>query len=265
MDSRSRPHLRLKWLVPVGLLVSVVLSRHAWLVSAGAWLANVRAADKLQPADVVEFERAPGWAPIIRTDMDDAWKPLHRRGANSFVFGAPEGWFASGSSREDPGSVRYQAWFGVYSVVLDGEGDLALDEPALVAFADSLLQEDQLRWLRTMGDPAPVARVSARAPAGTVRFLGQEVTLWEGTVATHSDLGEPVTRAGRFLGRADDWATHVASHHPLELEGFVAVVRDAPRRRLYVAWGNGVKFAGVRTWPTLRAELLSMLASTRVR
>lgn len=257
---------RLKWLAPLlAVLIAAFASRHAWLVSAGAWLANVRAADKLQPADVVEFDVARGWAPLIRTDMDDAWKTLHRRGANSFVFGAPEGWFASGASREDPRSPRYQAWFGVYSVVLDDEADLALDEPGLISFADSLLQEDQLRWLRTMGDPSPSAKVSARAPAGTVHFLGREVTLWEGTVATHSDLGEPVTRAGRFLGRADDWATQVSSHHALELEGFVAVVRDAQRRRLYVAWGNGVKFDAVRTWPGLRAEVLQMLASARVR
>lgn len=246
------------------LALCAFVTRHAWLVHAGAWLANVRAADKVTPADKFTFTVAPGWAPLIRTDMDDAWKALHRRGFNSFVFGAPEGWLADGSSREDPRALRYQAWFGVYSVVLETPDDLALDEAGLVQFADSLLQDDQLRWLRTMGDPSPSASVVRREPAGKANFLGHEVTVFEGEVETHSDLGAPVTRAGQFLGRAPDWSSLVDSHHSMNMEGFVAVWRDAERRRLYVAWGNGVRFNDVRTWPQLRSEILTMLETARL-
>lgn len=256
--------LRVSLALLAALALGLFATRHAWLVTAGAWLANVRAADKLTRVDRLTFDVPAGWAPIIRTDMDDAWKSLNRRGFNSFVFGAPESIFAHGASREDPAALRYQAWFGVYSVVLEHPGDLDVEERELVAFADSLLQDDQLRWLKTMGDPAPIARVVRREGAGTVKFLGRDVTLYEGEVETHSDLGEPITRAARFLGRASDWDTRVSSHHPMSLEGFVAVVRDEQRQRLYVAWGNGVKFDGVRTWPRLRDELLSMLATARV-
>lgn len=246
------------------VLFSLVATRHWWLVHVGAWLANYRAADKLTPVDRLTFDVPPGWAPIIRTDMDDAWKPLKRRGFNSFVFGAPESIFSGGASREDPSALRYQAWFGVYSVILENDDDLALEERDLVAFADSLLQDDQLRWLKTMGDPAPVAKVVRREASGTVKFLGRDVTLFEGEVETHSDLGEPITRAARFLGRAGDWNEKVGSHHDMTLEGFVAVVRDAERKRLYVAWGNGVKVGETRTWPQLRDEILTMLTSARI-
>ncbi|MBL8915379.1 MAG: hypothetical protein JNM17_32040 [Archangium sp.] len=244
--------------------LALFVTRHAWLVNAGAALANYRAADKLTPVDRLTFEVPNGWAPIIRTDMDDAWKPLERRGFNSFVFGAPESIFSGGASREDPSALRYQAWFGVYSVILESPDDLALEERELVAFADSLLQDDQLRWLKTMGDPQPTATVVRREAAGTVKFLGRDVTLYEGEVETHSDLGEPITRAGRFLGRASEWDEKVTSHHPMTLEGFVAVARDAERKRLYVAWGNGVKFGDTRTWPKLREEILTMLGTARL-
>lgn len=252
-------------LVAVAVVVlALFITRHAWLVNAGAWLANYRAADKLTPVDRLSFDVPQGWAPIIRTDMDDAWKPLKRRGFNSFVFGAPESIFAGGASREDPSALRYQAWFGVYSVILENDDALALEERELVAFADSLLQDDQLRWLKTMGDSEPIAKVVRREAAGTVKFLGRDVTLYEGEVETHSDLGEPITRAARFLGRASDWNEKVRSHHPMTLEGFVAVVRDAERKRLYVAWGNGVKFGDTRTWPKLRAEILTMLGTAHI-
>ena len=248
----------------LALLALAFLARQAWLVRVGVWLANAHAADKVAPADDVDFDAPSGWTPIVRTDMDDAWKALGRRGCNSFVLGAPEHVFAGGASREDPESPRYQAWFGVYSVVLDGPGDLALDEAGLVAFADSLLRADQLRWLKTMGDPAPSAAVAARAASGKIRFLGQDATLYEGEVATHSDLGEPITRTARFLGRPWGWRDRVAPYHALALEGFVAVNRDAARERLYVAWGNGVRFGAVRTWPKLMDEILAMARSARI-
>jgi len=251
-------------ILALALLAAAFFARQAWLVRLGVLLANAHAADKVAPADEVAFDRPSGWTAIVRTDMDDAWKELGRRGCNSFVLGAPEHLFAGGAAREDPTSLRYQAWFGVYSVILDGPGDLALDEAGLVAFADSLLRADQLRWLGTMGDPAPFAAVARRTAHGGIRFMGADARLYEGEVATHSDLGENVTRAARFLGRPFDWRDHATSYHALSLEGFVSVRRDAARERLYVAWGNGVEFDGVRTWPSLREEILEMARSARV-
>jgi hypothetical protein len=250
-------------ILALALLAAAFLVRHAWLVRVGIWLANARVADKIGPADEIAFDAPPRWTSIIRADMDDAWKELGRRGFNSFVLGAPLHPFAGSAAREDPESRLYQAWFGVYSVVLDGPSDLALDEAGLVAFADSLLQADQLRWLRTMGDPAPFAAVARRAPTGAIRFMGREATLYEGEVATHSDLGGERTRTAQFLGRPWGWRDRVAPHHPMALEGFVAVHRDAERKRLYVAWGNGVRFDAVRTWPSLREEILEMARSAR--
>jgi len=249
----------------LALLALAFLARQAWLVRVGIWLANAHAADKVAPADEVDFDAPSGWTPIVRTDMDDAWKALGRRGCNSFTLGAPERIFAGGASREDPESPRYQAWFGVYSVILDGPSDLALDEAGLVAFADSLLRADQLRWLTTMGDPEPFAAVAERTAQGKIRFMGADATLYEGAVATHSDLGATITRTAQFLGRPWGWRALVEPYHALALEGFVAVRRDAARERLYVAWGNGVRFGAVRTWPTLREEILEMARSARVK
>lgn len=265
----NRAKRRALWSLIAALAVGLTLARHFLALEAGAWLANVRAKDKAESADQVSFDVAPGWTRIIRTDMDDAWQPLGRTGFNSFVFGAADGVFTSGSSREDPSSPRYQAWFGVYAVDLSGSDDLALDERALVAFADSLLKHDALRWAKTMGDASPTAEVTRREATGRITFLGHEVTLFEGEVATHSDLGDGESRAAAFLGRASDWRDHVTPYHPIALEGFVAVWRDADRRRLYVAWGNGARFkdlAGheVRTWPALREEVLRMAATARV-
>jgi len=42
------------------------------------------------------------------------------------------------------------------------------------------------------------------------------------------------------------------------------VHRDAARERLYVAWGNGVKFDAASTWPSLKEEILEMARSARV-
>ncbi|MEW6432357.1 MAG: hypothetical protein AB1730_12690 [Myxococcota bacterium] len=267
----GRPSRRRVVAAVVVLVVGgLFLVRHALVLRAGVWLANVRARDELEPADRVTFDVAPGWTSVIRTDMDDAWRPLGRAGANSFVFGDAAGLFASGAAREDPTDVRYQAWFGVYSVKLKGPDDLAnATERELLQLADELLEADALRWAKTMGDPAPTARVVRREPAGQLHFLGHDVTLYVGEVATHSDLGDGDSRAARFLGRAVDWRAHVRPYHPLTLEGFVAVRRDAARQRLYVAWGNGVRFVDasgieLRTWPAVRDEVLMMAHSARV-
>lgn len=255
----------------VAVLGLLFIVRHYLLLNAGVWLANHRAQEKLEPADLVTFDVLPGWTTIIHTDMDDAWKPINRAGANSFVFGDASNPLSSSASREDPMDVRYQAWFGVYAVKLRGPDDLAnATEPELVALADELLKADALRWAKTMGDPSPKAEVVQREPHGQLKFLGHDVTIYEGLIATHSDLGDGDSTVARFLGRPEGWSSHVKPYHPVELEGFVAVWRDAERMRLYVAWGNGVRFtdaSGVelQTWPGVRDQVLMMAHSAKVK
>jgi hypothetical protein len=72
---------RLVAAVLVVVLGSLFVVRHALLLRAGVWLANLRAADQLEPADRVTFDVPSGWTPIIRTDMGDAWKNIGRTGA----------------------------------------------------------------------------------------------------------------------------------------------------------------------------------------
>lgn len=272
MSEKKKPSRRVRAVAAGTLAVLGVLFlfRHFLLLNAGVWLANHRAEEKLEPADLVTFDVLPGWTSIVRTDMDDAWKPINRTGANSFVFGDASNPLSSSASREDPMDVRYQAWFGVYSVKLRGPDDLAnATEPELVALADELLKDDALRWAKTMGDPSPKVELLRREPSGQLKFLGHDVTLYQGEIATHSDLGDGDSKVATFLGRPDDWRSHVKPYHPVVLEGFVAVWRDAERMRLYVAWGNGVQFtdsSGVelQTWPGVRDQVLMMAHSARV-
>jgi hypothetical protein len=257
--------------VLVVVLGSLFVVRHALLLRAGVWLANLRAAEKLEPADRVTFDVPSGWTPIIRMDMGDAWKNVGRTGAKSFVFGDVPGPGARGSSREDPADLHYQAWFGVYSVKLKGPGDIAnASEPELVALADELLREDVLHWAKTMGDPLPAAKRLRREPGGMLRFMGHDVTVFTGELATHSDLGDGDSTVAAFLGQASGWRSAVQPYHPVVLEGFIAVWRDAERLRLYVAWGNGVTFTNasgleLHTWPAVRDEILMMAHSAKVQ
>lgn len=271
MKPKISARRRLAVAVLIVVLGSLFVVRNALLLRAGVWLANARAKDKLEPADIVTFDVPSGWTPIIRTDMDDAWKNLGRTGANSFVFGDVPGPGASGASREDPADPHYQAWFGVYSVKLKGPDDLAnATEPELVALADELLREDALRWAKTMGDPLPAAQLVRREPGGLLKFMGHDVTVFQGEIATHSDLGDGDSKVATFLGRPGDWRSDVKPYHPVVLEGFVAVWRDAERQRLYVAWGNGVSFTNasgleLHTWPAVRDEILMMAHSAKVK
>jgi hypothetical protein len=250
------------------VLTALLFMRHALVLRAGVAVANHRAADRVAAeGHRISFDVPDGWTPIIRTDMDDAWKPLGRRGLNTFIFADTESPFASGALREDPSSLRYQSWFGVYSVEFTSDQDIAGDEPSLISFADGLMQNDQLRWLKTMGDPSPTAQVAKREPKGTVKVLGRDLTIYEGCMQTHSDLGNGDTKMPEILGRPRE--VRVLPYHPLVLEGFVVAWRDATRKRLFVVYGNGVRFTNasgreVRTWPLVRDELLRIASTIRI-
>jgi hypothetical protein len=245
------------------------LTRQALLLRVGSAVAHRRSAAREEVNRfTVTADVADGWLPILRTDMDDAWKPVGQRGLNYFTFAAPESAFAPCSAREDPTSQRYQAWLGIYVVEL-GDRPAPDGEEALLKFADGLLRHDQLRWLRTMEDPDPQASVAARTRTDEVILEGRHLPIYEGEVQTHSDLGRGTSRIAGLLGYPSDFERHVDAHHPLSLEGFVTFWSDPGRRAIFVAYGNGVRFknrAGteVRTYPALRPELIRMLESVRV-
>ncbi len=250
------------------LLAGLLLCRHALALRIGIAVANSRSAERekqlgLKPV----FTTAKGWGPVIRTDMDDAWKPLGLKGLNYFVFGAHPSVFSAAPEKTDPSAPRYQAWLGVYVVDLKGAPMPASD--AMPALVKSLMLEDQLRWLRTMGDPLPVATLDHASATGMLTVAGRAVPLIEGSLLTHSELSDSEKTMARVVGRPSGWSSEVDAFHPVELEGFVSWFADEPRHALFVVYGCGVKFTrkdgtAVSTWPALRGELLQMARGVQV-
>ncbi len=251
------------------------LCRHALLLRLASAVSTHRSAEReARNGFRVEFTILPReWIAPIRTDMDDAWRPLGRHGINYFTFGAPANLFASHASHTDPGSPRYQAWFGTYVVEADAAADLPQDEAGMTKLADGLLSHDGLRWLRTVGDPQPSAVMGGRQRSGELVIDGVGRPLFEGDLTTHSDLpADPIPRIAGFIGRPDpsSWSAELAPYHGIVMEGFVAVWTDPPRRSMFAVYGNGVRYTTrsgrtVRTYPSLKDELLRMAGGIRIR
>ncbi len=215
----------------------------------------------------VKVKLAPGWEPLARTEMTEAWKPLGLDGLNYFTYGAPETLFSRWASREDPGARRYQAWFGVYVV-----HHLPERLRHSLTLGDALLSNDQLQWLKTMGDPAPQVSTRHGLPSQKLTLDGREVDVYLGSVETHSDWSrQEGLRLAPWLGRPDQlpYRQVVDPFHAVSLQGFVAGWYDEKRDCYFAIYGNGARFnlsygGQVDTWPLLKDELLQMAASVKI-
>jgi len=67
---------------------------------------------------------AKGWIRTpLKVPMDDIWRDkIGRKGMNYFLVGAPSSLLKTYSSRFDPESRYYQAWFGCYTVLDEPDG-----------------------------------------------------------------------------------------------------------------------------------------------
>jgi len=252
------------------LAVLLLVAVHRPLVlRLGIAVANHRSeAREVKAGFRPEFDVPSGWSPVIRTDMDDAWKHDGAAGLNYFVIGDYVAPLADAPAQLDPGARRYQAWFGVYVVDLDPEKtDLEHLGPRIKGF----LESDQRRWLKTMGDPDPQAEVVHAKQTGTLAVLGQDAPLFEGDVATHSTLSVASTTMAKVLGMPPEarWRGDLSPFHPMALEGFATAHVDREHHALLVIYGAGAGFRrgerDVHTYPALRDELLGMARSVRLR
>ena len=125
-----------------------------------------------------------GWINgIVLMDMTSTWRKagIEARGLNYFTVGAIKDGL---SSRYDPASPYYQAWFGGYIVRFDQERDWTPQEHVLLGIAD------QEKWLRYYGDPNPAMKFTTDNQGETVT-LGKyktKIYFWSGI--THSDVGD---------------------------------------------------------------------------
>lgn len=251
------------------VVLALAAAHRPLLLRLGIAVANHRSeAREVRAGFRPEFDVPSGWSPVIRTDMDDAWKELGAAGLNYFVIGDYVAPLADAPAQLDPSARRYQAWFGVYVVDLDPEHtDLEHLGPRIKGF----LESDQRRWLKTMGDGDPQAEVVHAKQTGTLTLLGLDAPLFEGDVATHSTLSEPSTTMARVLGMppVETWRGSLAPFHAMALEGFATAHVDREHRCLLVVYGAGAGFRrgdrDVHTYPALRDELLAMARSVRLR
>jgi hypothetical protein len=191
----------------------------------------------------VTFGQLPAEWIVQQNPMDEIWKPLGMRGVNYFAFGGPvpPNKFAA---RSDPASPLYQAWLGAYVVVGGLDSASATDEARQRELVVHLTQSDQLAWLATMGDPAPVADIVGQLRRSQVVIDGGVRSLFVGNMRSHSDLSVATTPLAQNLGMppASSWQTELAPFHDVTLHVQAAVWYDAARRVTIVVYGASSAF-----------------------
>src|ERR1700690_3162360 len=113
---------------------------------------DVSAAERVN----IAFDPLPaGWIADQQV-MDPIWEPLGVRGVNHYAYGGPvlPNEF---SSRSDPDSPLYQAWFGVYTIAGGKDKWPTGKKGRVFQAAVKLAEYDHRSWLEAMGDPKPVA------------------------------------------------------------------------------------------------------------
>jgi hypothetical protein len=156
----------------------------------------------------------------LKQEMTAICRPLGLRGMDYFTFGGPKHFFARYVERSNPFSRFDQAWFGVYIIKASKER-FGLDGDGIEAVA-RLAESDQRAWLEAMGDPDPVATWTKLGLREEILIDGHEVSLWEGTIVSHSDLTDaPVSRFASLLGMPpqSNWEGVVTLYHEITLKG----------------------------------------------
>jgi len=226
--------------------------------------------DFLAKSVTTSFDPLPaGWIADQQV-MDPIWEPLGVRGVNHYAYGSP----ASPnkfSSRSDPDSPLYQAWFGVYTIVGGKDkfetGDKQRDFQAGVKLAEY----DQRSWLEAMGDPKPVATSDANPVITMLVIDGAQRTLYTVDMQSHSDLSSVSTPLAKGIGMPPitKWQKELSPFHEITLHCEFAFWYD-PQRGITVfvyaaSSASKLKSEGIRdNGPGLRKQLHEMMQRVRI-
>lgn len=209
------------------------------------------------------------------------------RGTNYWTFGPPTQ--CGASSRFDPESKFYQAWFGSYvHCGTDGmQFGMNGNEPDINVLK-RLSEVDQTLWLKGYGDPAPVARLDTFEPRDKIRVDNHVAWVYYGEIASHSDVGfhgkgyegaygiarkmrlKSDAKVGRdiFVPKPELCKGKVEPHHNVLLKGlFTVVPLGAATLSVYI---NGAEFADNKgavhdTWRLLEGDALDIIRDVKIR
>jgi len=208
------------------------------------------------------------------------------KGNNYWTFGPPT---QSGqSSRFDPESKLYQAWFGIYTHVgVDGlQVGFNGNEPD-IEILKRLAEIDQEAWLKAYGDDLPLAKLERFEHKGHTTVSGQRAWIYYGEIASHSDVGfsgkgyegaygiarelkfTSPTKISKelFVPSPNLWQSAVDPYHRILLKGLFTVV---PFENATVCiYLNGAEFVDNNqkhhdTWPGLETDALNMIQGVKL-
>jgi hypothetical protein len=242
----------LKWIIALlaclGILAGVGYAvRYTLLLNVARIVLN-------HDSELVAQERADGiaivfaqppsvWITPMKNQMNSIWEPIKANGVNYYMFAEPRTWFKRYSERSNPISPYYQAWVGGY-VIKARDGSLPTDLESLAWQVTAL---DQRSWLSVMGDPSPIADPSPATRFGSITIDGHSLSLWHGTMRSHSDLSaRPTGPLATLIGMPPKslWPSGIESFHEVSLDGYFAGWIDSQRRVSIVVYAVAANYAG---------------------
>lgn len=193
---------------------------------------------------------------VALIDMTKTWQraAIRAQGLNYFTIGA----VANGlSSRYDPTSPMYQAWFGGYVVRFQEERSWSAKEHVLLGVAD------QKKWLAYYGDPRPMMEFLSIDNGEDVTIGRYKTKLYYWTGLSHSDVGNKNNRLLRPIMHAlaaimnksnndlklvgeifvPKWNNNlgIEPYCPVDGYGYVAVIGITPKIRAVLYAGSVVQ------------------------
>jgi hypothetical protein len=252
------------------LLATGYFTRRTLLLNAArAYLDRDTTLVAQEKADAIAivFPKPPHpWVTPMKNQMNEIWNPIQANGVNYYMFAKPKTWLTAYSERSNPRSPYYQAWVGGY-VIQARDGS---PPPSLEKLAWSVTALDQRSWLSAMGDPHPLADSSPANNAGSIVIDGRALTLWHGTMRSHSDLSEhPTGPLATLIGMPTKaaWAPGIASFHEVTLDGYFAGWFDPERKVSLVIYAVASNYTTHseehHNSDKINEELLAMMRSAK--
>lgn len=192
------------------------------------------------------------------------------------------------SSRFDPSSNLYQAWFGIYTHTgINGMRFGMKGKEPDMELLGRLAEADQQFWLKAYGDDNPVAKLNTFLHVGKLKVDGNDAWLYYGEIESHSDVGfngkgyegvygivrqrrfssEENIDARLFIPNPALWNAYVDQHHKINLKGFFTVIPfPTAMACIYI---NGAEYIDNNrkhydTWRVLRNDAINLIRSVKI-